>query len=252
MTTLANKVALVTGGSRGLGAVIVKRLAAEGAHVALTYTNNPDKASEIAGAAQALGVRALAIEANSADPMAVAAAVALTVAELDGIDILVNNTSVLVSAPVDTCDMRTFDRTLTANVRAAFVTIQAALKHMGPGGRIINIGNLATEHAPFVVGAVYATLVGLVKGMAYELSLRGITINTVQPGPVDIVDSISVDLAKTLPGLMAVPQGDGNEGIAAMVAYLASPEANDVTGASLAIDGGFMPRVDRFKTPVFP
>jgi 3-oxoacyl-[acyl-carrier protein] reductase len=241
---LENKLALVTGGSRGIGAAIVKRLAREGAHVALTYAGNRDRANETAKAAQALGVKALAIQADSADAEAVVAAVERTVRELGGIDILVNNAGIIAIAPIDDLRLEDLDRTLAVNVRAVFIATQAAVKHMHKGGRIINTGSCNAERMPFAGGSVYAmskaALVGLVKGLARDLGPRGITINNVQPGPVDTdVNPATGDFAKVLVPFIALGHyGTGAE-IASLVAYLASPEASYVTGASLSIDGGF-------------
>jgi 3-oxoacyl-[acyl-carrier protein] reductase len=242
--TLDNKCALITGGSRGIGAAIVKRLARDGAHVALTYVSKPAQANETVKAAQALGVKALAIEADSADAKAVVAAVERTVVELGGLDILVNNAGIAVIAPIDDYRVEDLDRTLAVNVRAVFVATQAALKHMKAGGRIITVGSCNAERMPFTGGGVYAmskaALVGLVKGLARDLGPRGITINNVQPGPVDTdLNPATSDFAKMLMQQMALPRyGTGDE-IASLVAYLASPEAGYVTGASLSIDGGF-------------
>ncbi len=164
---LENKRALVTGGSHGIGAAIVKRLAREGAHVALTYVGRSDQANETAKAAQAFGVPAIAIQADSADAKAVIAAVEQTVAELGGIDILVNNAGIGVMAPIDDYRLEDFDRALAINLRAVFVATQTAVKHMKTGGRIIMIGSCNAERVPFVGGAVYAmikaALVGLVR-----------------------------------------------------------------------------------------
>ncbi len=241
---LANKRALVTGGSRGIGAAIVKRLAGEGAHVALTYVSKPDQANETVKAAQAFGVKALAIQANSADANAVIAAVERTVQELGGIDILVNNAGIAVIAPIDDYRLEDFDRILAVNVRAVFVATQAAVKHMQAGGRIINVGSCNAERIPFAGGGVYgmskAALVGLVKGLARDLGPRGITINNVQPGPVDTdLNPANADFAKMSIQFMALPRYAVGEEIASLVAYLASSEAAYVTGASLAIDGGY-------------
>jgi 3-oxoacyl-[acyl-carrier protein] reductase len=241
---LEGKRALVTGGSRGIGAAIVKRLAREGVHVALTYVSKPDQANETAKAAQALGVRAIAIQADSADARAVVAAVERTATELGGIDILVNNAGIAVIAPIDDYRLEDFDRTLAVNLRAVFVATQAAVKHMKSGGRVINIGSCNAERMPFAGGAVYAMskagLVGLVKGLARDLGPRAITINNIQPGPIDTEMNPAVSVfAEMLKKLMALPRYGEADEIAAMVAYLAGPEAGFVTGASLTIDGGF-------------
>jgi 3-oxoacyl-[acyl-carrier protein] reductase len=242
--TLPNRRALVTGGSRGIGAAIVKRLAREGAQVALTYVSKPDEAKMTVAAAQALGVRALAIQADSADAGAVVAAVERTARELGGIDILVNNSGIALMGPIDSFRLSDFDRTFAVNVRAVFVATQAAVKHMKEGGRIINIGSCNAERMPFAGGAVYAmsksALVGLVQGLARDLGPRGITINNVQPGPVDTdMNPARGEFAEMLKKLMALPRYGHVDEIAAMVAYLAGPEAGFVTGASLTIDGGF-------------
>ena len=241
---LEHKRALVTGGSRGIGAAIVKRLAHEGAHVALTYVSRLDQAEATVIAAQALRVKAMAIKADSADAAALDAAVERTVQELGGIDILVNSAGIGVIKPIEDFSLEDFDRTLAVNVRAAFVVIQAAIKHMGAGGRIITIGSCNAERMPFTGGSVYAmskaALAGLVKGLARDLGPRGITVNNVQPGPVDTdMNPVTGDFAKMLIQHMALPRyGTGDE-IASLVAYLASPESSFVTGASLTIDGGF-------------
>jgi len=244
-TQLGNKRALVTGGSRGIGAAIVKRLAREGAHVAFSYVGNADQANETMRAAQELGVKAVAIQADSADSAAVVAAVEQTVRELGGIDILVNNAGIGVIAPLDDFRLEDFDRTLAINVRAVFVATQAAVRHMQTGGRIITIGSCNAERMPFVGGAVYAmskaALVGLVKGLARDLGPRGITINNVQPGPVNTdMNPAGSDFARlTIERFMALPRyGTGDE-IASLVCWLAGPESSYVTGASLSIDGGY-------------
>ena len=152
--TLQNKRALVTGGSRGIGAAIVKRLAREGAHVALTYAGSADRANETVKAAQEWGVKALAIQADSADAEALVTTVERTVRELGGIDILVNNAGIGVIAPIDDYRLEDLDRTLAVNVRGVFIATQAAVKHMQAGGRIINVGSCNAERVPFVGGDI--------------------------------------------------------------------------------------------------
>jgi len=241
---LENKRALVTGGSRGIGAAIVRRLAREGAHVALTYVSKPDQANETVRAAQEFKVKALAMQADSADAKAVVGAVEQTVRELGGIDILINNAGIAVVAPIDDYRLEDLDRTLAVNVRAVFVATQAAAAHMQPGGRIINIGSANAERVPFAGASVYAmskaALVGLVKGLARDLGPRGITINNVHPGPVETdMNPSTTDFAKMIVQHLAVPRYSTVDEIASLVAYLAGPDAAYVTGANLTIDGGF-------------
>ncbi len=242
---LKNKRALVTGGSRGIGAGIVKRLASEGVDVAFTYTSSPDQANQLVQEAQGLGVKALAIKANSAEASEVVAAVESTVTEFGGIDILVNNAGILALGPIDDFKLEDFDRTIAINVRAVFVATQAAIKHMGEGGRIINIGSTNAERMPFVGGSVYAmsksALQGLVQGLARDLGPRGITINNIQPGPINTDANPSEgEFAEMMKKqFLAVPRYGTVEEIGGMVAYLAGPEASYITGANLMIDGGF-------------
>jgi len=244
MPSLSRKRALVTGGSRGIGAAIVKRLASEGADVAFTFAASPERAAEVARQAEAKGVKSLAIQADSASAEAVVAAVERTAAGLGGIDILVNNAGVAVIAPIDEFKLADFDRTFAINVRSVFVASQAALEHMPAGSSIINIGSTNAERMPFAGGAVYAmsksALQGLVKGMARDLGPRGITVNNIQPGPVDTdMNPATGQFAEMLKSLMPLPRYATGDEIAGMVAYLAGPEARFITGASLMIDGGF-------------
>jgi 3-oxoacyl-[acyl-carrier protein] reductase len=242
--SLKHKCALVTGGSRGIGAAIVKRLASEGADVAFTYNSSPDQANEIVQESQAQGVRTFAIQADSADASALVGAIERTVGELGGIDILVNSAGVATIAPIDDFTLADFDRTIAINVRAVFVATQAAVKHMKAGGRIINIGSTNAERMPFAGGGIYAmsksALQGLVKGLAHDLGPRGITINNVQPGPIATdMNPPEGEFAEMLKKLVAVPRYGTVEEVAGMVAYLAGPETGYITGASLMIDGGF-------------
>ncbi len=243
--TLSKKRALVTGGSRGIGAAIVRRLAREGAHIAFTYSSSAATADKLVAEVKALGVQAIAIQADSADASAVLAAVDRTVQELGGIDILVNSAGVLKMGPLDEFSLADFDQTVAVNVRAVFVATQAAAKHMRKGARIINIGSCNAERMPFQGGAVYAmsksALQGLVQGLARDLGPRGITINNVQPGPINTdMNPDQGEFAEMLKAqYMAVQRYGSADEVAAMVAYLAGPETGYVTGASLTIDGGF-------------
>lgn len=240
----SGKVALVQGGSRGIGAAIVKRLAAEGAAVAFTYVSSQAPAQALADSITAEGGKALAIKADSGDAEAIRGAVEQTVQTFGRLDILVNNAGVLALGPLADFSLEDFDRTYAVNVRSVFVASQAAAKHMGDGGRIINIGSTNADRMPFEGGSAYAmsksALVGLVKGLARDLGPRGITVNNVQPGPVDTdMNPANGDFAETMLGFMAVKRYGHAEEIAGFVSYLAGSEAGYITGASLTIDGGF-------------
>jgi 3-oxoacyl-[acyl-carrier protein] reductase len=242
--TLIGKVALVTGGSRGIGAAIAARLARDGAAVAITYANARQKAAEVVAAIEAAGGQALAIRADSADVAAVKRAVAETVRTLGHLDILVNNAGIIIVAPLDAFSLDDFDRMVAVNVRGVFVAIQEASRHMGAGGRIITIGSVNADRVPFQGGGVYAmtkaAVAGLTRGLARDLGPRGITVNNVQPGPVDTdMNPANGPSAESNKGMIALGRYSQGDEIAAMVAYLASPEAGFVTGASLTIDGGY-------------
>lgn len=244
MEKLKGKVALVTGGSRGIGAAIAKRLAQDGAAVAITYAGSQDKAEEVVNGIESAGGKALAIRADSADASAVKNAVAETVKAFGRLDILVNNAGIAIVAPLDEFKLEDFDRIMAINVRAVFVASQEAARHMRDGGRIINIGSVNADRMPFEGGGPYAmskaAVAGLTRGLARDLGPRGITVNTVQPGPVDTdLNPAEGEFAETLKSFMALKRYAKGEEIAGMVAYLASPEAGFVTGAALTIDGGF-------------
>ncbi|MEV5765212.1 3-oxoacyl-ACP reductase family protein [Micromonospora sp. NPDC052213] len=244
MTTLNEKVALVTGGARGIGAAVALRLAQDGADVAITYEHSTDRAAVVVKQVEALGRRALAVRADSADPAAVRDAVDRTAAELGRLDILVNNAGVFLVGPVTELGDDEVERTLAVNVRAPFLAAQAAARHLTEGGRIINIGSNVGERAVFPGLSLYSmsktALVGLTRGLARELGPRGITANLVNPGPTD-TDANPADgpNAAAIAGFTALGRYAAPADIAATVAHLASPEAGYVTGAAVNVDGGF-------------
>ncbi|KPC55033.1 3-oxoacyl-ACP reductase family protein [Amantichitinum ursilacus] len=238
------KVALVQGGSRGIGAAVVQKLASEGATVAFTYISSPAKADALVAQVQAVGGKALAIQADSSNADAVRQAVDATVEAFGRLDILVNNAGVLHLGALDDFKLEDFDRTIAVNVRSVFVATQAAARYLGEGGRIINIGSTNADRMPFEGGAVYAmsksALVGLVKGLARDLGPRGITVNNVHPGPIDTdMNPADSDFASSLIGLMAVGRYGHASEVADFVAFLAGPDAGYITGGQHYIDGGF-------------
>jgi 3-oxoacyl-[acyl-carrier protein] reductase len=238
------KVAVVTGGSRGIGAAIAKRLASQGAHVALTYQQSAGAAETLVAGIQAQGGSAEAIRVDAADPAAIEAAIARVAQSRGRIDILVNNAGIAVFGAVDDFTLEDFDKTVNVNVRAVFAGVKAVLPHMKEGGRIVNISSTNALRMPMVGGSVYAmsksALSGLTQGLARELGPRGITINNVLPGPVDTdMNPEKTEFGAGLHDYLAIRRHGRPEEIAAMVAYLAGPEAAYVTGADLLIDGGF-------------
>lgn len=241
---LGGKVALVTGGSKGIGAAIVKRLATDGAAVGFTYASSPEKAQAVEQAVTTAGGKALGIRADSSDAAAVKAAVAEVVKTFGRLDILVNNAGVAVLAPIEDFPPEEFERTVAINIKGVFYATQEAVRHMGEGGRIIMIGSVNSDRMPFLGGSVYAlskaAVAGFTRGLARDLGARGITVNNIQPGPVDTeMNPADGPFAETLKGMLALQRyGQGDE-IAGLVAYLASAEAGYITGASLKIDGGF-------------
>lgn len=243
MAGLIDKVALVTGGSRGMGAAIAERLACEGANVALTYVRAGDKGRTVIAEVERAGRRGLAIAADNTDSAAVRAAVERTVAELGRLDILVNNAGIFVAKSLDALTLDDFERTVAVNIRAAFVASQAAAEHMNDGGRIISIGSNLAERVPSPGLSLYslskAALVGLTKGMARDLGPRGITVNIVHPGSTDTdMNPANGEHADGQRNLMAIPRFGEPRDIASLVAWLSSDESRFVTGAAFTIDGG--------------
>ncbi len=242
--TLDGKVALVTGGSRGIGAAIARRLAREGARVAITYHASGDRAAEVVASIVGAGGEAFAIEADSGDAAAVSLAVGQTAARFGRLDILVNNAGMGVAASIETASLEDYDRTFAVNVRGVFAAIQAAARLMDSGGRIITIGSINADRIPFAGGAIYAAtkaaVAGLTRGAARDLGPQGITVNAVQPGPVDTdMNPAGGPWAAESAGHTALGRFGEAEEVAALVAFLAGPEAANITGASLNIDGGY-------------
>jgi len=238
------KVALVTGGTRGIGAAIVRRFAERGADVAFTYARSDQAARDYAGELGKSGAKVLAIKADSRDPAAVRAAVEQTAGELGRLDILVNSAGVFPYGPVEDATLEDIDDTLAIHARAVFVASQAALAYMGSGGRIISIGSCFAQRVPYGGVTLYAmsksALIGFTKGLAREVGGRGITVNIVDPGSTDTdMNPADGPAAAAELELMAVKRYAEPAEIAAAVGYLAGAESQFITGASLAIDGGF-------------
>ena len=244
MKELAGKVALVTGGSRGIGAAIARRLAQDGAAVALTYATAAEKAQAVAKQIEAGGARVLVIKADNADPGAVTGAVEQTVRDLGRIDILVNNAGIFTGGPLDEMTVEQMDHTWAIDVRAVFLASQAAARHMTEGGRIINIGSALAERVPGPSLTLYAmckaALTGLTKGLARDLAPRGITATVVQAGLIDTdMNPADGPGADVLRGVTALGRYGTVDEVAATVGYLAGEGARYMTGAAITIDGGF-------------
>jgi 3-oxoacyl-[acyl-carrier protein] reductase len=242
--SLAGRRALVTGGSRGIGAGIVRRLAADGAAVAFTYREATGPAKDLEQEIIGSGGQVFAFQADSEDPEAVRAAVSETVERFGGLEVLVNNAGTSHMAPIEEFPMAEYDRILAVNVRAVFVAIQAALPHLGEGGRIISIGSVLADRAPIGRISVYAltkaAVAGLSRNLARELGPRGITVNTIQPGPVETdLNPASGEFADAVRSLTAVGDYAQPRDIADAVAFLARAEARFVTGATWNVDGGY-------------
>ena len=244
MTNLQGRRALVTGASRGIGAAIVRRLAADGAAVALTYGRSVEEAKQLVADVAADGGTAVALQADSADAAQVAKSVDDAVAELGGLDILVNNAGVAILGDVETFATDDFEQLVAVNIRAVFVAIQQALQHLGDGGRIINIGSINAERVPVAGLSVYAmtkgAVAGLSRGLARDLGPKGITVNNIQPGPIATeMNPETGEFADSMKAIMAIDRYGQPRDVASAVSFLAGPEASYITGAQWNVDGGF-------------
>jgi 3-oxoacyl-[acyl-carrier protein] reductase len=240
---LEGKIALITGGSRGIGAAIAKRLAADGADVAITYTKGADAAASVIKEIERAGGKAIAIQADATDSGAVEAAVEKTVATFGRLDVLVNNAGTAIPKTFEETTLEEMDRVIDINVRGVFVATQAALKHMKSGGRIIMIGSSVGERV-LVPGLVpYSATKGAVKiftqGLSREVGSRGITVNNVQPGPIDTdLNPAAAEWAAPQKAVTALNRFGHVDEVAALVAFVAGPESSYITGANLTVDGG--------------
>ena len=240
---LEGKVALVTGGSRGIGAAIAKRLATDGANVAITYTKGADAAAAVVKEIEKSGRKAISIQADAADAAAVKAAVDKTASTFGSLDILVNNAGTAIHKPFEETTLEELNRVIDVNIRGVFVATQAALKHLKKGGRIINIGSCVGERILTPGLTAYSGTKGAVKmftqGLSREVGERGITVNNVQPGPIDTdLNPASGEWAASQIGPTALKRYGTVDEVAALVAFVASPESSYITAANLTVDGG--------------
>jgi 3-oxoacyl-[acyl-carrier protein] reductase len=240
---LEGKIALITGGSRGIGAAIAKRLATDGANVAITYTKGADAAASVVKEIERAGGKAIAIQADVANADASQAAVEKTVATFGRLDVLVNNAGTAIPKRFEETTLEELDRVIDINVRGVFVATQAALKHLKSGGRIIMIGSCVGERAMTPGLVPYSATKGAVKmftqGLSREVGTRGITVNNVQPGPIDTdLNPAAGDWATPQMANTALNRYGSVDEVAALVAFVAGPEASYITGANLTVDGG--------------
>jgi 3-oxoacyl-[acyl-carrier protein] reductase len=242
-TKLEGKVALITGGSRGIGAAIAKRLASDGANVAITYTKGAEAAASVVKEMERAGRKAIAIQADATDASAVGAAVEKTVEAFGGLDVLVNNAGTAIPKKFEEATLEELDRLIDLNIRGTFIATQAALKQMKNGGRIIMIGSCVGERNMTPGLAAYSATKGAVKMFAQSLSRevgsRGITVNNIQPGPIDTdLNPAAGDWAAPQKANTALNRYGTVDEVAALVTFVASPEAGYITGANLTVDGG--------------
>jgi NAD(P)-dependent dehydrogenase (short-subunit alcohol dehydrogenase family) len=244
MMNLTGKRALVTGAARGIGAGIARALADQGADVAITYERSADRAAELVNELQQKGRRAVAIQADSADPAAVKRSIEQAVQALGGLDILVNNAGIARMGPFVETSLDDLNALLHVNVRAPMLAAQAAIPHLKSGGRIITIGSNVADRVPFPGLTAYSmsksALTSFTRGLARELGPNGITVNLVQPGPIDTdMNPANGELAQTVLSFTSVGHYGKTADIGAAVAFLASPAASFITGSALTVDGGF-------------
>jgi 3-oxoacyl-[acyl-carrier protein] reductase len=240
---LAGKVALVTGGSRGIGAAIAQRLAADGASVAVTYATGAAAAASVVNAIEHAGGQAIAIQADAADADAVRHAVERTGTTCGRLDVLVHNAGTVMPMQVEETTLADFDRVFAVNVRGVFVATPAALKHMKAGGRILMIGSCLGERVMIPGMAPYAATKGainmLTHGLARALGAHGMTVNHVQPGPIATdLHPASGEWAVSQKAIVPLDRYGQVDEVAALVACVAGPESSFINGANLTVDGG--------------
>jgi len=240
MKRLANKVALVTGGSRGIGAAIVRKIASEGAQVAFTYSSSPEKAQAII---EEIGDQVIAIKADSGKPQEIIEAVEKTITTFGRLDILINNAGIYIGKAFHEHTLEDYEQIMAVNVRALYLAALEAVKYLPMGGRIINIGSNMADNAMGPQTTLYtmskSALSGFTRGLARDLGAKGITVNVVQPGPIDTdMNPANTELADFLRSRMALTDYGSGDDIAGLVAFLASDEGKYITGTAITIDGG--------------